>query len=114
MIDLMFPQYQGVREWWSRAFAGLVWNQWKLLDAQYAAGIEALDAVTGHPAGRPGDERAGVETLEQYAAERVRKGLPPPRAVYEAQNRARIDWSQFPEWARPVDPEAFEGSSHEG
>jgi len=110
MIDLLFPQYQGVYVSWSQAMASLVRNQWKLLDAQYAAGIELLDAVTGGaPATRP-----TLQTLEQYALERTRKGLPPPRQVYEAQNRSRIDWSRFPACARPIDPEVFEGTAHEG
>jgi hypothetical protein len=34
--------------------------------------------------------------------------------VYEAQNRNRIDWTKMPEWARPADPELFEGAGHEG
>ena len=96
--------------YWSRAFASLVWNQWKMLDAQYEAGIELLGAVRGEAAGTA----SALETLEQYAVERVRKGLPPPREVYEVHNRGRIDWSRFPEWARPTDPEAFEGCAHEG
>ena len=33
-------------------------------------------------------------------------------SVYDAQNRGRIDWSRFPEWAWPTDPEVFTG--HEG
>jgi hypothetical protein len=48
------------------------------------------------------------------ATERVQAGLPPPRAIYDTQNRGRIDWSSFPEWARPSDPELFEGTQHEG
>jgi hypothetical protein len=110
MIDLMFPHCQDVYEHWSHAVAGLVWNQWKVLDAQYAAGIELLDAVAGGLAATG----ATLQTLKENALERTRKGLPPPREVYESQNRGRIDWSQFPEWARPIDPEVFEGSAHEG
>jgi hypothetical protein len=65
----------------------------------------------GAPAGGPA---TAVETLEQYALERVRQGLPPPPEIYEAQHRPGIDWSLFPEWARPSDPEVFEGTAHEG
>jgi len=110
MIESMFPQCQGVYEHWSQAVASVVRNQWELLDAQYAAGIELLDAVAGEAAAT----EATLQTLEQYALARTRQGLPPPRQVYEAQNRSRIDWSLFPEWARPIDPEVFEGTAHEG
>ena len=109
MNVLTFPQFGGVSEWWSRAITNLMWHQWKLLDAQYGAGIDLLGAVAGSPAAP-----SALETLEQYSLERTRKGLAPPREVYNAQNRGRIDWSRFPEWARPIDPEVFEGSAHEG
>jgi hypothetical protein len=110
MIGLVFPQYPAVCDLWKRAVATLAYNQWRVLDAQYAAGIDLLDAAAGARAGA----RPELQTLEQEALERVRRGLAPPRAVYEAQNRGRIDWSRFPDWARPTDPEVFEGSSHEG
>jgi hypothetical protein len=55
-----------------------------------------------------------VKDLERRATELANKGLPPPKEIYEVQNRSRIDWSKFPEWARPVDPEVFEGCAHEG
>jgi hypothetical protein len=110
MIDLLSPRCQDVCEYWSLAVTRLLWNQWKLLDAQYAAGIELLDTVAGGPAGAA----LAKQTLEQYALERVRKGLSPPREIYEVHNRSRIDWSRFPDWARPIDPEVFEGCGHEG
>jgi hypothetical protein len=110
MIDLMFPPCQGVCDYWSQAVTRLVRNQWQVLDAQYAAGIELLGAVAGGPAA-PGPAQ---QTLEQHALERVRQGLPPPREAYEAQNRSRIDWARFPAWAWPTDPDAFEGTAHEG
>jgi hypothetical protein len=110
MIDLMFPPCRGVYECWSQAVTSLVRNQWQVLDAQYAAGIELLDAAVGGPAGAA----PAKQTLEQHALERVQKGLSPPREIYEAHNRGRIDWSRFPDWARPTDPEAFEGCTHEG
>jgi hypothetical protein len=109
MFGLMFPQYKAVLDWWARAVAGLAWNQWRALDAQYAAGIDLFGAAAGE-----GGTATRPRSLEQEAVERVGKGLAPPREVYEAQNRGRIDWSRFPDWARPIDPEVFEGSSHEG
>jgi hypothetical protein len=107
MVNEDFPDYRSTCRVWSHAFTSLLWNHWKLLDAQYRAGIGLLDAVRGAgPAGPP--------SLEEMAIERVSKGLPPPREVYEVQNRGRIDWSRFPEWAKPSDPETFEGVGHEG
>jgi hypothetical protein len=29
-------------------------------------------------------------------------------------NRDRVDWSTLPEWARPSDPDLFEGCVHKG
>jgi hypothetical protein len=110
MIGLLLPPYQGVYECWSQAVTSLVRNQWLLLDAQYAAGIELLDAAAGSRAAAA----PAKQTLEQYALARVQQGLSPPREIYDAHNRGRIDWSRFPAWARPIDPEAFEGTAHEG
>jgi hypothetical protein len=108
MNVLACPQLGGVSEWWSRAITNMMWQQWKLLDAQYGAGINLLEAVAGQP------KMSELETLQQSALERTRKGLRPPREIYNVQNRSRIDWSRFPDWARPIDPEVFEGSVHEG
>jgi len=55
-----------------------------------------------------------MKDLNELAAARVRRGLAPPREIYEVQNRNDIDWSVLPEWARPADPELFEGCAHEG
>jgi hypothetical protein len=57
-------------------------------------------------------ESAG--TLEAKALERLRNGLAPPREIYDVQNRGRIDWARVPDWAKPADPESFEGCAHEG
>jgi hypothetical protein len=48
------------------------------------------------------------------ALNRLSKGLAPPREVYQAQNLDRINWSLFPEWARPSDPDLFGECPHEG
>jgi len=110
MFHAVFPQFTSVFEYWSRTVNDLMWDQWRWFDAQYAAGIQWLDAATG---ASPGSSNP-LQTLEQKAIERVQKGLAPPREIYEAQYRSQIDWSRFPEWARPIDPEVFEGSGHEG
>jgi hypothetical protein len=56
----------------------------------------------------------GVEELTRLAKERLAKGLAPPPEVYQLPYRSQIDWSRFPEWAWPTDPEVFEGCCHEG
>ncbi len=60
-------------------------------------------------------------TLEAYerelfelAKERMSRGLAPPPEIYRIKNRSLIDWSIFPSWARPLDPEVFDGCCHEG
>jgi hypothetical protein len=96
--------------------------QWLLLDAQYRAGLKLVAALSPGAVTPTGPEpesaapRAAddLKEIERRAAERASKGLPPPKEIYEVQNRNRIDWSRFPEWARPVDPEVFEGCGHEG
>jgi hypothetical protein len=52
--------------------------------------------------------------LVEAATARLDQGLSPPRELYLVQNRDRIPWSQFPGWARPSDPELFDGCCHEG
>lgn len=54
------------------------------------------------------------EQLESLAIARVGRGLAPPRMVYSLPYRNRINWARFPEWARPIDPEVFQESGHEG
>jgi hypothetical protein len=54
------------------------------------------------------------EELAEIAAVRMRQGFAPPSEVYQIQYRSRIDWSEFPAWAQPLDPEAFDGCCHEG
>jgi len=110
MNGLLFPQSLDVFGAWSSAVERLLWSQWKVLDAQYAVGIDLLDAVASSQAGAV----SATQTLQCCALQRVREGLAPPREIYDANNRKRIDWSQFPDWARPTDPEVFEGCVHEG
>jgi hypothetical protein len=110
-----------VGRYWSRTLTGAIRCQWNLLDS----GLKAVQAVLEPPAVIPTAEgvpprRAtkaagtGVEELIRLALERTRQGLSPPKQIYEAPYRDRIDWSKFPDWARPSDPELFEGSCHEG
>jgi hypothetical protein len=54
------------------------------------------------------------ESLMDLAHRRVMSGLAPPREIYRIENRGRVDWSQFPSWAQPLDPQIFDGACHEG
>ena len=55
-----------------------------------------------------------ARNLVEVAQERMRQGLSPPAEIYQIHNRSKIDWSQFPDWARPIDPELFSDCCHEG
>jgi hypothetical protein len=57
---------------------------------------------------------AGDDAVIRLAEQRVRQGLAPPPEVYRVEHRRRIDWLKFPSWARPVDPQLFDGCCHEG
>lgn len=58
--------------------------------------------------------RANGQNLVELATAQLSQGLSPPPELYQVQNRSRIPWSQFPVWARPSDPEQFDGCCHEG
>jgi hypothetical protein len=96
--------------------ASLLCRPLELFEAQYRAGLKVLETVLGAPAAAPqtGGTAEEVRRLQELSAERVRRGLPPPKEIYQLPYRNRIDWSAMPEWARPTDPELFEGSAHEG
>jgi hypothetical protein len=44
----------------------------------------------------------------------VDQGFAPPAEIYRVEHRRLVDWATFPSWARPQDPDAFEGCCHEG
>jgi hypothetical protein len=101
---------------WKDAAAIVLACQWKLFEAQYQAGVKIVEAALGVPVAKPEGGPAVADELrklEQQAAERISHGLAPPREIYQAPYRGQVDWGKFPEWARPSDPELFEGS-HEG
>ncbi len=60
------------------------------------------------------DNQQSCQQLLRQAEARVRQGLAPPPEIYRLRRREQIDWSAFPSWARPVDPELFDGCCHEG
>jgi hypothetical protein len=118
---------QTVYKHWLDAAASLLEYQWKLFEAQYKGGLEIIEAalrgtgrspdVTSTPAGTPevGPAAGGeLQKLKRLAAERISQGLAPPKEIYQVQYRGQIDWEKYPLWARPSDPELFEGCGHEG
>jgi hypothetical protein len=121
---LQEKENQTVYRCWSQTVAGVLACEWKLFETQYQVGLKIVEAALRIPGGwgaSPG-ERGGAapqttdefQRLESLAFERTRSGLAPPREIYEVPYRDRLDWSKFPEWARPIDPELFQDSGHEG
>jgi hypothetical protein len=101
---------------WSQTVTDLLAWQMNLFQAEYQVGLEMVQAALRLPGGsaampQPVDE---FHRLEALALERVGKGLAPPREIYRAPYRDRIDWGKLPDWARPIDPEVFQDSGHEG
>lgn len=60
------------------------------------------------------DDWQTPEELTAVAIARMNQGFAPPPEVYQIQYRSRINWIEFPDWARPINPEAFDGCCHEG
>jgi hypothetical protein len=125
MTDPTFTKVRDVNRYWSQVVTSLVWGQWQVLDAGLRATSKILEAASQAPAdeavqsgGTPEPAApslaSAVEELVQVAGKRVAQGLAPPREIYKAQYRKQIDWSKFPEWAQPSDPEVYEGCAHEG
>jgi hypothetical protein len=112
MIDVPESGIQARYRAWMQLFGSLVTHQWKLFETQCNAGLRVMEAALGATGacGKSGDE---FEALQRKALERASRGLAPPAEVYAAPYRGRIDWTKFPDWARPSDPEMFEGA-HEG
>jgi len=111
MADSMLSEWNGLRLSWTRAVTSLLWGNWLVLDAGFRA-TEAILATTAPAASAIAvGEPCG---LIAFALARAKKGLAPPREIYLAPYRDRINWADFPEWARPCDPDLFEGCSHEG
>jgi len=109
---------------WSQTVARMLTWQLNLLETQYRVGFDVVKAslaILGGskgaaaerlaPAQQPKDD---FQKLEARAFERVQKGLAPPKEIYSVPYRNRVDWAKFPSWARPIDPEIFEGAAHEG
>jgi hypothetical protein len=115
MIDQASSNLEALSRNWARTVTSVVWGQWAVLDAGLQAAQKVLAATASVPGARRQETRAaGAEAVVRRAEERMAKGLAPPPEIYQATYRNRIDWSRFPDWARPCDPELFEGTGHEG
>jgi len=125
MFDWILANYFRNYQILSETAADVRREQWKFLAAQSQLGFFMWNSMlgdTGPEASSSGPPSGVAEprkesppaSLETVAAERMKEGFAPPREIYDVQNRGRIDWSSAPDWAKPIDPEVFEGSSHEG
>jgi hypothetical protein len=126
MTEPVFPNVQSLNRFWARAMVNMAWTQWGFLTAglRFANRMMqppwATPAGAGPPPSRPAEAGAprvsggGEDLLTRLAAERLAAGLAPPPEIYQVPYRNQIDWSQFPEWARPSDPDLYEGCGHEG
>jgi hypothetical protein len=107
----MSSQLEALRQSWSRAMTSLVWGHWLMVNTGIQTTQTLLATAVPDAPRAPPTKTAGVVAL---ASARLKQGLAPPREAYQAPYRNQIDWSQFPDWARPCDPELFEGCGHEG
>jgi len=117
MYDVMFSNYQNFSQ-------KVTEMMWKCVVDQMRLGMNVMDsmAVGSNPLNAllEAKEKTRVGTaiepdkLEKRAMERLQSGFAPPPEIYDVRNRGQIDWSKVPDWAKPVDPEVFQGCSHEG
>jgi len=135
MNDLLEQESQAAYQCWSQTVAGVLAWQLNLFQTQYHVGFRMVEVALGIPGGaatpvretalapaatlaeKPAEAPCAVDrfqNLESVAFERTRKGLAPPHEIYDLPYRDRVDWSKFPDWARPIDPEVFQDSGHEG
>jgi hypothetical protein len=110
MVDTTIAELDDLRLTCWRAVTSLWWGHWAIVDA----GLQVTQTVLATAAPAPPPVSPVSEGLAERALARAKKGLAPPREVYQAPYRDRITWAEFPAWARPCDPELFEGCSHEG
>ena len=114
MTNSVLTDVRTLGQCWSRALTDVVWGQWVVLDTGLRAAQRVLQAAAGLQAPPASQASGETDCLVAVALDRISRGLAPPREVYRSPHRERIDWSRFPEWARPNDPELYEGCSHEG
>jgi hypothetical protein len=115
MTEPSQTQLPDLCESWCRIVAIFLDHQWDLLKNHWQLYLDiAGKTLPPSPPVRAAEPTDPVKGLEAEAVERIRKGLAPPHEIYEVPYRNRIDWSAFPDWARPCDPELFEECTHEG
>jgi hypothetical protein len=113
-----------VYQHWLEAVAGVVTQEIELFETHCQGSLKIMEAALrcpeGGPAGpdKPADAGAPpmdeFQKLEAVALERAQKGFAPPKEIYGLPYRSRVAWDKFPDWARPIDPDVFEGAGHEG
>lgn len=124
MFDLMLAHYLRSCQLLSEKVADVTREQWKFVTEQSQFGLSLWKLLLGEfrkvatssrPPGATSEpeKMTHSESLEQETAKRFKEGFAPPREIYDVRNRGRIDWSTAPDWAKPADPELFEGA-HEG
>jgi hypothetical protein len=110
----MISQLGKLHRSWTSAVTSVVRGQWLMLDTGFQA-TQTILATETPTAGKAIDtERDAAGGLYALALSRASKGLAPPREIYLAPFRDQIDWAKFPDWARPSNPDMFEGCAHEG
>ncbi len=121
MIPQMNKESCKAFEAWSNTMIRMLYLPWTFYLRQCEMGYRRLasnmDFLQIRERGNPVPStttQKDKESLEKLARERVKEGLAPPPEIYLSPTREQIDWLQFPLWARPSDPELFEGSAHEG
>jgi len=112
------------RPFWSQTVTRMLACHLNCLETHYQVGFDVIEASLGFFSDTKGAavQRSDAERqpeidfqkLEALAIANVQQGFAPPREIYSVPYRNRVDWSRVPPWARPIDPEVFDGSGHEG
>jgi hypothetical protein len=113
-------EIESVYHSWLHTVAGALAWELKFIETHCEGGLKIIEAALrseasdGQPAPANVQPAQDFEKLEAAALERAQKGFAPPKEIYGLPYRDRIAWGKFPDWARPIDPEVFENSGHEG
>ena len=112
------------RQCWGHLLAAMVRNYEVLLETQCGIAKTVLQtttevlkpeqSTTGCTETHGSEMVASHELVAEAVERRIGEGLSPPAEAYLVQNREKIDWTRYPGWARPADPDMFNGCSHEG
>ena len=124
MSNLCISSSPELYQWWSGTLANVVRSQWELVDAYYQVGIRVLKAVRGASPVQEPECKAMKEAVMPRTTEGRRSWSTsawsacgrvwPRRGRFMTSSiGVELDWSLLPDWARPTDPELYEGA-HEG